>query len=181
MMFTNHIIYFFILIALVICERMTGAGMFFSIQCGRHHIPRTPTAHAYQCTAAQSSCYVQTSNHPVCLSERFGYLWCACVCVTCRVHWRAGRRAGLCRSTSALLSIGLTIREFSISSALWVLEVLCCLYWRSSHLIDHNMFWWMDVAVNSSTLCQECRRAVFWARCCSFCTRWILFLFWRIS
>ena len=28
----------------------------------------------------------------------------------------------------------------------------------------------MDVAVNWSTLCQECRRAVFWARCCSFCT-----------
>ena len=27
----------------------------------------------------------------------------------------------------------------------------------------------MDVAVNLSTLCQECRRAVFWARCCSFC------------
>ena len=23
------------------------------------------------------------------------------------------------------------------------------------------MFWWMDVAVNWSTLCQECRRAVF--------------------
>ena len=32
------------------------------------------------------------------------------------------------------------------------------------------MFWWMDVAANWSTLCQECRRAVFWARCCSFCT-----------
>ena len=28
----------------------------------------------------------------------------------------------------------------------------------------------MDVAVNWSTLCQECRRAVFWARYCSFCT-----------
>ena len=25
------------------------------------------------------------------------------------------------------------------------------------------MFWWMDVSVNWSTLCQECRRAVFWA------------------
>ena len=24
------------------------------------------------------------------------------------------------------------------------------------------MFWWMDVAVNWSTFCQECRRAVFW-------------------
>ena len=32
------------------------------------------------------------------------------------------------------------------------------------------MFWWTDVAANWSTLCQECLRAVFWARCCSFCT-----------
>ena len=63
--------------------------------------------------------------------------------------------------SSALLLIGSTIRKFSIGSALWVLEVLCCLYWRSSHLIDHSTFWWMDVAVNWSTLCQECRRAVF--------------------
>ena len=52
-----------------------------------------------------------------------------CVChIHCRVHWRVGRRPGLCRSISALLLIGSTIREFSISSDLWVLEVLCCLY-----------------------------------------------------
>ena len=52
-----------------------------------------------------------------------------CVChIHCRVHWRAGRRPGLCRSTSALRLIGSTIREFSIGSALWVSEVLCCLY-----------------------------------------------------
>ena len=78
-----------------------------------------------------------------------------CVChIYYRVHWRMGSRPGLCRSTSALLLIGSTIREFSISSALWVLEVLCCLYWHSSYLIDHtSMFWWMDVAVNWSTLC----------------------------
>ena len=48
--------------------------------------------------------------------------------IHCRVHLRAGRRPGFCRSTSELLFIGSTIREFSISSALWVLEVLCCLY-----------------------------------------------------
>ena len=48
-----------------------------------------------------------------------------CVChIHCRVHLRAGRRPGLCRSTSVLLLIGSTIREFSISSALWILEVL---------------------------------------------------------
>ena len=73
------------------------------------------------------------------------------------------------------------IREFSIGLALWVSEVLCCLYWRSSYLINHILFWWMDVAVNWSMLCQECRRAVFWARCCSFCTSRNFFPFWRIS
>ena len=85
------------------------------------------------------------------------------------------------RSTSALLLIGSTIRKFSMGSALWVLEVLCCLYWRISYLIDHSMFWWMDVAVNWSTLCQECRRTVFWARCCSFSTPRNFFPFWRTS
>ena len=105
-----------------------------------------------------------------------------CMCrIHCRVHWRVGRRSGLCRSTSALLLKGSTIREFSKTSALWVLEVLCCLYLCSSYLIDHSMFWWIDVAVNWSTLCQECRRAVFWARCCSFCTPRNFFPFWRIS
>ena len=52
-----------------------------------------------------------------------------CVChIHCRVHWRAGRRPGLCRSTTALLLIGSTIRGFSIGSALRVSEVLCCMY-----------------------------------------------------
>ena len=32
-----------------------------------------------------------------------------------------------------------------------------------------------------SMLCQECRRAVFWAHCCSFCTPRNFFPFWRIS
>ena len=105
-----------------------------------------------------------------------------CVChIHCRVHWRASRRQGFCRSTSTLLLIGSTIMEFSISSVLWVLEALCCLYWRSSYLINHSMFWWMDVAVNRSMLCQECHRAVFWARCCSFCTPRNFFPFWRMN
>ena len=90
-------------------------------------------------------------------------------------------RPGLCRSTSALLLIGSTIREFSIGSALWVSVVLCCLSSRSSYLIDHSLFWWIDVAVNWLTLYQECRRAVFWARCCSLCTSRNFFPFWRIS
>ena len=50
-----------------------------------------------------------------------------------------------------------------------------------SYLVDYNMFWWMDVAVNWSTLCQECRNVVFWASCCSFCTPRNFFPFWRIS
>ena len=43
------------------------------------------------------------------------------------------------------------------------------------------MFWWMDVAGNWSTFCQERHRAVFWARGCSFCTPQNFFPFWRIS
>ena len=46
-----------------------------------------------------------------------------------QVHWRVGRRLGLHRLIS-------TIREFCISSVLWVLEVLCCLYWHSLHQIN---------------------------------------------
>ena len=41
-----------------------------------------------------------------------------------RVHWRVGRRLGSCRLISVQPLIGSTIWAFSISSALWVLEVL---------------------------------------------------------
>ena len=44
--------------------------------------------------------------------------------IHCRVYWRVGRRLGLCRLTSVQPLIGSTIWAFSISSALWVLEVL---------------------------------------------------------
>ena len=46
----------------------------------------------------------------------------------CRVHLRVDRRLGSCRLTSVQLLIGSTIWAFSISSVLWVLEVLSCLY-----------------------------------------------------
>ena len=52
---------------------------------------------------------------------------CACP-IHCRVHWRVDRRLGSCRSTSVQPLIGSTIWAFSISSVLWVLEVLSCLY-----------------------------------------------------
>ena len=52
-----------------------------------------------------------------------------CVCpIHCRVHWRMGRRLGSCRLTSVQLLIWSTIWAFSISSTLWVLEVLSSLY-----------------------------------------------------
>ena len=52
-----------------------------------------------------------------------------CVChIHCKVHWRVGSRLGLYRLISAQPLIRSTIGEFCISSVLWVLEVLCCLY-----------------------------------------------------
>ena len=51
---------------------------------------------------------------------------CACP-IHCREHWRVGTRLGLCRLISVQPLIGSIIRTFSISSALWVLKVLCCL------------------------------------------------------
>ena len=53
--------------------------------------------------------------------------FCACS-IHCRVHWRVVRRLVSCRLTSVQPLIGSTIWAFSISSALWVLEVLSCLY-----------------------------------------------------
>ena len=55
--------------------------------------------------------------------------FCACH-IHCKVHWRVGRRLGSYRLISAQPMIGSIIREFCISSVLWVLEVLCCLYWQ---------------------------------------------------
>ena len=52
---------------------------------------------------------------------------CACP-IYCKVHWRVDRRLGSYRLISAQSLIGSTVRELSISSVLWVLEVLCCLY-----------------------------------------------------
>ena len=67
---------------------------------------------------------------------------------------------------------------FSIGSALWVLEVLCCLYGHSFCRTDRSTLGWMVVRVNWLMLFQECRRAVFWARYCSFCTLQSVFPFW---
>ena len=53
--------------------------------------------------------------------------FCACP-IYCKVHWRVGSRLGSCRLISVQPLIGSTIRAFSVSSAQWVLEVLCYLY-----------------------------------------------------
>ena len=71
---------------------------------------------------------------------------------------------------------GIPYRLSSVGIGGSVLSVL-----TQSYLIDHSLFWWVDVAVNWSTLCQECHRAVFWACCFSFCTPRNFFPFWRIS
>ena len=49
--------------------------------------------------------------------------FCACP-IHCRVHWRVGWRLGSCRLISVQPLIGSTMWIFSISSALWALEVL---------------------------------------------------------
>ena len=47
--------------------------------------------------------------------------FCACP-IHCTVHWRVGRRLGSCRLISVPPLKGSTIRAFSMSSTLWVLE-----------------------------------------------------------
>ena len=97
------------------------------------------------------------------------------------MHWRVGRRLGSWGLISVQSLIGSTIWAFAISPALWVLEVLSCLYWHSFYETDHNTLWWMVVWVNWLTLHQECRRAVFWARYCCSCTLRSFFPFWKVS
>ena len=88
--------------------------------------------------------------------------FCACH-IYCKVHWRVGRRLGSYRLISVQPLIGSTIREFCISSVLWVLGVLCCLYLQSFYQIDHSTLWWTVVGVNWLTSRQECSRELFWA------------------
>ena len=47
--------------------------------------------------------------------------------------------------------------------------------------IYHSTLWWMVVGVNWLTLCQECRRAVFWAHYCTSYTPRSFFPFWTMS
>ena len=99
----------------------------------------------------------------------------------CRVHWRAGRRPGLCRSTSALLLIGSTIREFlyRLSSVGIGGSVLSAL---TQFLSNRSQFVLVDGCHSKLVnVVSGVPQAVFWAHCCSFCTPWNFFPFWRIS
>ena len=48
--------------------------------------------------------------------------------ILCKVHFRVGRGIELCSLILAQILIGFTIRDFSVSSVLWILEVLYCPY-----------------------------------------------------
>ena len=58
--------------------------------------------------------------------------------IHCKVYWRVGRRLGSCRLILVPHLIGSPIRAFSITSALWVLEVLRCPHRHSFYQTDHN-------------------------------------------
>ena len=71
------------------------------------------------------------------LSERSGYLWCTFL----RVPYTAkciGEYPGGYDRTDWFCRSFWTVREFSITSFLWLLEVLCCRCWRSFYQIDHS-------------------------------------------
>ena len=106
--------------------------------------------------------------------------FCSCR-IHCKVHWGVSRRLGSYRLISMQPLIWSTIREFCIGFVLWVLEVLCCLYWHSFYQICQSTLWWTVVGVNGLTSCQECHWAVFWAWYYSSYTFRSFFSFWRIS
>ena len=89
--------------------------------------------------------------------------------IHCKMHRRVGRRLGSYRLISAPPLIGSTIRKYSISSILWVLQALCCLFFdtvsinRSQHvMVDSCLSKLVNVASGVP-------QAVFWARYCSSC------------
>ena len=124
-------------------------------------------------------CFKQ-NNKPV----NNNHLWCTFVCVPYAAKaLQSGQEARIVQIDFSAAFDWVNhqgILYESIGSALWVFEVLCCLYWHSFCQTDRSMLWWMAVGVNWLMLFQECRRAVFWASYCTFCTFQIIFLFWKI-
>ena len=111
------------------------------------------------------------SNHPVAYRKSLGTYALLCVSHPLQSALESGQEARIVQidfsATFGRVNYqGILYRLSSVGIGGSVLSVL------SQFLsIDHSLFWWMDVAVNWSTLCQECRSAVFWARCCSFSTQ----------
>ena len=60
----------------------------------------------------------------------------ACDAGTLKTALESGLEVRIARFISTQPFIGSTIREFSVGSALLVLEVLCCLYWNSFYQTD---------------------------------------------
>ena len=100
-----------------------------------------------------------------------------CLSHTLQSAFESWQEARIVQIDSVQPLIGSTIWEFRISTALWVLEVLPCLYWHSFYQTDHSKLWWMVVEVKWLILYHECRRAVFWACYCFSCTLWSFFPF----
>ena len=98
----------------------------------------------------------------------------------CRIHWkvylRVGRRLGSYGLISEQPLIGSTFRELCISSVLWVLEILCFLYWYRFYRIDHSTLWWSKLVNVISGVPQ----GSVWASYCSFRTLRCFFPSWII-
>ena len=61
-----------------------------------------------------------------------------CDAGTLKTALKSGQEARIGRFISTQTFIWSTIREFSVGSALLVLEVLCCLYWHSFYQTNHS-------------------------------------------
>ena len=122
------------------------------------------------------------SNHQDCLSERSGYLWCTLyVSHTLQSALDNGQEVRIVQIDFSAAFDRVNHQGIHYSSALWVLEVMCYVYWHSFYQTDHSMLWWMVVGVNCLMLCEEWIIAVFLARYCSSCTLRSFFPFWKIS
>ena len=83
-----------------------------------------------------------------------------CVSHTLQSTLERGQEARLRKLILLQPLLGSIHGVFSISSALWVLEVVCCLDWHSFFQTSHGTLWWMVIWVNWLTLCQGCQGSV---------------------
>ena len=103
------------------------------------------------------------------------------VSYTLQSAFESGHEAGIVQTDfSAAASDRVNHPELSESSALWVFQVFCCLYWHSFCEIDDSTLWSTVVRTNWLTLCQQCCREVFRARDCCSCTPRSFFPYWRL-